>query len=493
MVDMLEGKSGTRLPVGSGRSNSKKGHAFILLTLVLAASVLTLLSSVLLGIESRGDVNWAVVVSFLFNGAFACWALIRDAAVRPFSLVQVHWLFFLTFFVIAPLSQYAANYSCWGYPVSQTSYVTSNAILFIWAVFFLAFSTVGAKGATSSAGNAESFFYRLPQVSKGSVWVVLALSLVATSMLVSLVGFENLFSRSTFSLNLDKTQSLLLEKVLRCTPLFAFTFAFIRFKQSKDCFGALVLGAILLLLADFPFGMPRYNAAAVYGGLMLLCIPSFRRRKGLFPIVFLLLFLVVFPASNVFRLNEFDLDLFAMAIGRTFASFSEGFCSADYDAYSMLPRALDYVSVHGLTGGAQLLGALLFFVPRVVWPEKPQGSGATIVSAQGQAYTNISCPLPAEGIMNFGVIGLVAFAVLFGIACKRIDASSEMGGWAIFHPFLCFLFFFMLRGDLLSSFAYTTGFAVVYFATFLIAVPAPWFRGRDFNLSSQNLIKRHHQ
>ena len=173
-----------------------------------------------------------------------------------------------------------------------------------------------------------------------------------------------MFSRSTFSLGLEQTFSLLLEKVLRCTPLFAFAFVFVRFKQHRDCLATLVLCAALLFLADFPFGMPRYNAAAVYGGLMLLCVPLFRRRRGLFPLVFLILFLVVFPASNVFRANEFDLSLLTSAITKTITSFGEGFSSGDYDAYSILVRSLDYVGAHGPTQGMQLLGAFLFFVPR---------------------------------------------------------------------------------------------------------------------------------
>lgn len=454
----------------SGLTPSRMSHAFILLMLAFGAAVLALFFSVLSGLEPRDVAGWAVVVSFVFNGVFSCWALIKDAAARPYSLVQVHWLFFLTFFVVAPLSQYAADYFCWDYPISDASYLTANVLLLVWAMVFSVFSMMGAKHVKLAEENASGFFAQMPQVSRGSVVILVSLSAAATVAIVLLVGLDNLFSRSTFSFELDQTLTLLLDKVLRCTPLFAFVFVFIRFKQSGDCLGALVVCAALLLLADFPFGMARYNAAAVYGGLLLLCTPFFRRCKGLFPLVFLLLFLVVFPAWNVFRANEFDLGLFISAAGKALSSLGEGFSTGDYDAYSMFVRSLNYAESYGPTGGMQLLGALLFFVPRSIWPAKPIGSGAMMASAQGQAFTNISCPLSAEGIVNFGILGVALFAAVLGVLCRKIDRESGSGGLEIFYPFLCFLFFFMLRGDLLSSFAYATGFAAVFYAMYLVVL-----------------------
>ena len=77
----------------------------------------------------------------------------------------------------------------------------------------------------------------------------------------------------------------------------------------------------------------------------------------------------------------------------------------------MICRSLDLVSQMGSFKGKQLLGAMLFFIPRSIWPSKPIGSGATIAIYQRQSFKNISCPIIGEAIINFGIIGVIIFAV----------------------------------------------------------------------------------
>lgn len=102
---------------------------------------------------------------------------------------------------------------------------------------------------------------------------------------------------------------------------------------------------------------------------------------------------------------------------------------------------------------------------RTFWPTKPSGSGAIVAAAQGQSVTNVSCPLPAEAIINFGLVGLLIGALVVGWLLKRIDDCYWHGDelslfMTISYPQLLFFFFFMMRGDLLSTFAFTTAFMV---------------------------------
>lgn len=416
-----------------------------------------------------GDVSlmspdYAVVATFVGNGLLGSIALFREILKKPFSLCMIHWLFYVTFFAIAPLAQYLHGYSCWGYPLTDGDCLSANLLLLIWALLFLAFSSGSARRKLdgSSVGY-DDLFYRIPNVSKTAVAVVMSLSLIATGILIVLVGFNDLFARDTFSFGVEqKSTGLLLDKVLRSTPVFAFLFVFVRYRQSKDMRVALAICAGLLLLADFPTGMARYNMAFVYGGLIIVCSRRVYSVKGLFCFIFLLGFLVIFPAINVFRVNEFDPGLFFSELYVALGNVGSGFMSADYDAYSLFARALDYVELFGAGGGTQLLGALLFFVPRSFWAGKPYGSGQTIAEAQGQIYTNLSCPLPAEGVINFGFLGLILFAVMFALICSRLDRRGCAGKLGLFYPFSCLLFFFMMRGDLMSSFAYAAGNFVVF-------------------------------
>ncbi|MDD6880997.1 MAG: hypothetical protein PUE18_05430, partial [Firmicutes bacterium] len=80
-------------------------------------------------------------------------------------------------------------------------------------------------------------------------------------------------------------------------------------------------------------------------------------------------------------------------------------------------------------------------------------------------FSNISCCYLAEGYINAGFIGLLLFVLSLAFISAVIDhlywdvyKTSNKGFFGIIYFMLLGLFFFMMRGDLLSSFAYTVGF-----------------------------------
>ena len=437
-------------------------HGRILIALAITA-ILIVVAVITTSDDKMADGAILVYVGFLINGALSVTALLIEISRGAFSLAQMHWLFYLTFFVIAPMSQYAHGYNCWGYPLSSDNYSTANAFLFLWGSLFL-IATQRRKPFVDSSYS--GFYARLPMIRKSGLVASMAISLACTIVLVRLVGLDNLFSRDTFSLGLDNSSiALLAESALRGIPYFTFLFCLARFKNNRDCAWLLVLDLVFLLIAVFPMGLPRYYAAVIYGPILVLTIPSLLCRKGVFAIVFLAALLVVFPAINVFRNESFNINTLVMALGDSLINLPEGFLTGDYDAYSMLARTLDYVSSQGISFGYDFLAALLFFVPRALWPEKSVGSGHEVATQQGQAYTNLSCPLPAEGYINFGLVGLCFFAVAIGLICRFCDlrySQGNQGVWKLFYPSGCFFLFFVMRGDLLSSGAYFSGYLVIF-------------------------------
>ncbi|TAN12873.1 MAG: O-antigen polysaccharide polymerase Wzy [Chitinophagaceae bacterium] len=147
--------------------------------------------------------------------------------------------------------------------------------------------------------------------------------------------------------------------------------------------------------------------------------------------------------------------------------------SGDFDAYSMFVNTIKYVHDFGVTFGLQLLGAIFFFVPRSIWPSKPVGSGALIAAKNGWLFTNVSCPLIGESYINFGLIGIIIFAIIYGIITSTLDniywslnKVNLYNYWSLVYPVLLGMFFFHLRGDMLSSTAYTVGILVVGVITY---------------------------
>lgn len=456
-------------------SDKRIPHSSLLLLIVLIAA-LTGLFLFVVGNSSGSavSVNGAVMASFILNGVLALVMLIAEALRRPYSLILMHWLFYACFFVIAPMSQYLSAFWCWSHPLSDDTMLTANALLFVWGALFAFFSSGG-----SSASRVDSFkknigtSFRSQEPScpiSFNTGILLGLSVLSLLFLIRLAGFENLFSRSDYSLGLDQTSSLIADKVLRGVPLFVFVLI-MKKNRSKKSPLAVVTSFLVLLIAAFPTGMARYNTAAVYGGLMLLLVPVMSKKKGVFAVLFLLAFLIVFPAMNTFRYANFSIEALFQSLFASFSNIGSGFLTGDYDAYSMFARTIEYVDACGSTTGWQLITAALFFIPRAIWPSKGLGSGWTIAAAQGQDFKNVSCPLPGEGMINFGVFGVVSFAIILGVLCRKIDEAYwrkdspwDWPAWRLFYPFLCFFLFFMLRGDLLSSFSYLIGYSVVYYA-----------------------------
>ena len=462
------------------RKAARFSHSTILLALAALAILLLLLSSVILGGEAGKGGSVAVVATFALNGMLGAVFLCKSIADRPFSLVQMHWIFYVTMFVIAPYSQYLYGYSVWGYSLSSDDYLVTNVVLAVWGALFAGFS---GDEVSNASYDQKDFFVSLPRIDDRAAAVALACAAAATVMVVALVGVGNLFTRGAFSTDLDKTMGLLFDKAIRPLPVFAFVLLLARAKQRGKVGPALLVSIVLMLVSCFPAAMARYNMACIYTAVLLLACAVLFEKKGLFPVLFLVAFLVVFPAANAYRYETFTLSMFGEAVVHAVGNLPRGFCAVDYDAYSMVARTLPYVGSVGATGGYQLLGSLLFFVPRALWPTKPEGSGNLVCAAQGQTQLNISSPLPAEGIVNFGILGLLIFAVATALACRRLDrwfVASE-SPLRPFYPFACLLMFFMMRGDLLSSFAFSVG----YFVSFCVLCTACLGPSVTFGVSSK--------
>ena len=108
--------------------------------------------------------------------------------------------------------------------------------------------------------------------------------------------------------------------------------------------------------------------------------------------------------------------------------------------------------------GRQLLGVVLFFVPREIWPNKPVGSGAFMADHLNMNFTNLSANYFAEGYINFGGAGIVLFLIILVWSCAyldRIGVRVQRQNPPLFVLYLqvIFVLFYLLRGDLMSSFA----------------------------------------
>jgi hypothetical protein len=94
----------------------------------------------------------------------------------------------------------------------------------------------------------------------------------------------------------------------------------------------------------------------------------------------------------------------------------------------------------------------------------------------GWTFTNVSCPLPGEAYINFGAFGIILFGIGSGFISKLMDRfywekkSDVKTKFDVLYAISLMMFFFMLRGDLLSSWAYMVAFISVW-VLFTFSIP----------------------
>ena len=255
--------------------------------------------------------------------------------------------------------------------------------------------------------------------------------------------------------------------VLRYIPFIAFLILLVesksvRYYKMRVRF-FLFLMFVTALVSSPPTGVSRYVVATLYIPLVII---STRLWAGAYRMQLSLLFglMIVMPFLNKFR--YFNSDSFSWSVD--LSSFKEG----HFDAYQNFSKA---VEESWITWGEQLLGVIFFFVPRSYWPSKPIGSGAQIANDLNFSFSNISMPYMAEWYINFSIVGVVigmsGLGLLLGSADRTywsLSVDERNSRISVFYYLLFGLIFFMMRGDLMSSFAYLVGFSISFSGVLIV-------------------------
>ncbi len=413
------------------------------------------------------NAKFYIVLSFFLNGFVFYGMMIKSLKKRAFSLDLIHWFFMFSFMFFAPMVQYLNAAWCWETSFSDGRILITNLLLDLWVFVYVWAQRTNIlrikKERITLANNAKDAFTGI----KINRWFLLAGVLISDLIAVYLFAKYRtaLFSRATntaFEFN-NVTLTLIVSSVVPAfvTGMTALAFCNVIPHGKPVDWLLLCMQGVALLIVCFPFGMARYKMAVIYVGLMLIILPLLRKGPW-FLLMMLLGLVVIFPVINAFRNMSFDEVNVAETFVAVITSLMEDFLIGDYDAYTMFMLIQEYVAEKGLSYGMQLVGVLFFFIPRSIWPTKPVGSGQTAAEFFNWSFTNLSCPLPAEGFVNFGIIGVILFAFTLSKMVKILDDTfweRNNLGVRVIYPFIVPFLFFMMRGDLLSSFAYLIGFA----------------------------------
>lgn len=211
--------------------------------------------------------------------------------------------------------------------------------------------------------------------------------------------------------------------------------------------GGLLLGLASVAIFANPLSNTRLLSFAALGGIFFsLFPPRSRHAMTFYALSAFPGFALLYPLADYFRNGEFQ----AYGTGGPFTT-------EDFDGFQQVINGLSYASDHGHSYGLYTISAILFFVPRSVWPQKQTPASLDVASDRGYAFTNLSLPLPVEAYIELGIAGVFASAIIVAVILHTADrgfALQARGGtkqvsFAILAgPYLLFAAIGLLRGPL---------------------------------------------
>lgn len=408
--------------------------------------------------------NFLVIFSFFLNGILFLFGLLHKNKIG-YSLKDVVNIFLFIFMFLTPFIQYLNGvYPWWStYLLSDSLIVITNIYVLLFYLIFLTSYKLRSDGIIFL--KTSNTFTPIKSITN-TLNILFILTLFSTIFIIQNIGLLNLFSRSTYNLNLS-SQSLVLivSNTFRSISVFYVAFNILYFKKNKKFYKLFpfIIGSVLMLLVNFPLSTARFWTATIFIGYLIIYLRKIDNSYFFRAILFFGLFLI-FPILNIFRQFSFQNgDNFEVYVPNLIYDFLQG----DFDSFSMLTRAIYHIQNYGISYGRQLLGNFFFFVPRSLWLNKPIGTGAFIANFLGWEFNNVSMPFIGEGIINFGFLGMVFFAFILGKVLAKFDLLytkivqknySSYSYLEIIFPFSLGFLFFILRGDLLSSLSFFLGF-----------------------------------
>lgn len=410
--------------------------------------------------------NTPIVVSFIFIIIICLSEMIVSIKDTSFSFNMMFWLFNLFFFGVAPLLQYWTNIYSWNFNPNDKDIINTNILIVIWLICYV-FTNKFTNGKKQiSQSNSYIIDERLN--------ILLIISILITLYYLIVIGLRNIVIRgNNRDVSLDQTMFLLTVHIFHNIVLATFVLFIIKLQKEKKKDIRIYLIGVCFIISCFPTGLARNMMASFYVGLLIILFNEKKRSRWI-SVILIFGLILIFPVINIFR-NENSLisgDIENSIISRIQSEYTSG----DYDAHQMFISIQNATKYYGLSYGKQFLGALFFFIPRSIWTSKPYGTGRTAFELTSQHwYTNVSAPLISEAWVNFGIVGIVIVGILLGYIVKKLDSkywntSDNTKFIRIIYPFSLTMFFFIQRGDLQSTWAYTFAQIVVFFFIYKFAV-----------------------
>lgn len=212
----------------------------------------------------------------------------------------------------------------------------------------------------------------------------------------------------------------------------------------------LLLGVVVLAVVENPVVNARYSfGTAAFAIAVFLGAARTAARVRTTMLATLAGFIFLFPLADAFRYSD---QVRATRGG----FFGEYVANGDYDSFWQIANAYQYWQDGLVQPLRQIMGSLLFWVPRAIWPHKPTDTGILLAQYRGYSFENLSAPMWAEALVNAGAIGVVVVFLMLGYVVARMDGRLSGvfvsgGAWGIIGAVFPVYMVILLRGSLLQA------------------------------------------
>lgn len=353
------------------------------------------------------------LIPVLSNILTCFWLAYFTSSKRNNPVGAMFWVFVYIFLILAPISQELSGRYPWYdfYSVEDVHY--SFLIVFVGILFsslgFFSFSKNKLKKNIKLSFSLSNRRFKIFKIA----------SLFLAFIGIQFVGgFDRLFyARADAFSDLESISSAMIINSMIRVPLYVVGLILLYKVLSEKNAGLkawveMVFYMSLVLIINNPISTPRFWFACVFVSYFFILLSSFKTNIS-YLIVPIMIFsiIVVFPFSDVYR-KSVDVDL-AEAL-KYYDPVYELKESPDFDAFQQIVNTKKTVDQIGHTYGYQLAGSILFWFPRVLWPNKPLSTGEFVADQRGYSFKNLSCPLWAEIFIDFGLLGVAIIFFYYG-------------------------------------------------------------------------------
>lgn len=440
--------------------------------------IFTLISTILfLNFNSPITVKFSFLLNLILLSFIIIYHLFYEKDNSPF--ISSFIVFNFLFFTVAPIVQITsfnkrdAPKFVNNYPFEEFTVLYANLLIFIFNfIFIVSYIILKTKQQQSSS------IYKFNS-EKYSAIIIFFILFFCFLLAVSSYNFviEDLARPSWMEYKENVSKLLIWKKVLFMIPFggILLCYDYLKKKSLKNVntnsivvFSSLIFFILLLFWFKNPFTEKRNALGPIYICFLLLFLPKIfsNNVKSLSFLFFIMI--VLFPLSSILThtdatFSEVINNPMILINEAKYGGIAKTFNTLHYDAFANINATINFVSKNGFSLGVQLLSVFLFFVPRSVWLNKPISTGQLVgehlIDNYNFNFSNLSNPLVSEGYINFGIFGVIIFAVLLAFVLVKMLSwfkSSNLSKKIMAFYFAIHLLF-LLRGDLTNGYSYYIG------------------------------------